>query len=186
MKNMPFRAALATAGVAAALLAAPAAFGQSETFRVISVDTTGCSSGQFGMTVERANLDGGSYIVHTVVTVNGLIYMNEEANISVNGTSGWNIFNNFTYGAVANPGTYPIPSGQPMRLDFTLERPKGTVLFSWALVVDGCSTGTILYNGPPEGLDGGVANVPSLSAVGLAILALAFAALGVARVRALG
>ncbi|MFN8450450.1 MAG: hypothetical protein U0521_18165 [Anaerolineae bacterium] len=43
-----------------------------ETFKVISVNTTGCNSGNFGMTVERTNLDGGAYTVHTVVTVDGL------------------------------------------------------------------------------------------------------------------
>jgi len=185
MKGLLLRSLVVTACLATALLVAPSALGQAESFRVISVDSTGCSSGQFGMTVERANLDGGTYYVRTVVTVNGLIYMNEQASISINGLSGWNIFDNFTYGAVPNPGTYPIPSGFPMRLDFTLERPVGTVLFAWALVVDGCSTGRIIYNGPPGGVDGVTPNVPSLSAVGLAILTLAFAALGVARLRPL-
>lgn len=184
MKRFSVRAFVVSAAIAIAVVAAPAAEGQVESFRVISVDTTGCSSGQFGMTVERANLDGGTYFVRTVVTVNGLIYMNEQASISINGLSSWNIFDNFTYGPVPNPGTYPIPSGFPMRLDFTLERPKGTILFSWTLLVDGCSTGTILYNGPTAGIDG-ITDIPSLSGVGLAILTLAFAALGVARLRPL-
>ena len=148
---------------------------QSESFQVVSVNTLGCNSGNFGMTVLRSNLDGGSYIVRTVVTVGGLVYMNEQASISVNGTSGWNIFNNFTYGAVPNPGTYPIPSGQEMRLDFTLERPKGTILFAWTLIVTGCDTGTILYNGLTSGLvpaGGPVCNtaIPDGSVVGEAPL----------------
>jgi len=128
----------------------PVTFAVGESFQVISVNTTGCNSGNFGMTVQRANLDGGSYTVHTVVTVGGLIYMNEAATISVNGTSGWNVFNNFTYGSVPNQGTYPIPSGQQMQLDFTLERPVGTVLYAWRLVVDGCNTGNIISNGAPS------------------------------------
>ncbi len=140
-----------------------------ETFQVVSVDTVGCNSGNFGMTVERANLDGGTYYVHTVVTVGGLIYMNEQASISANGLTGWNIFNNFTYGAVPNPGTYPIPSGQQMRLDFTLERPVGTVLYSWALVVDGCDTGNILFNGAPSGTACDL-SIPTGSVVGEAPL----------------
>lgn len=130
----------------------PAALAQGETFRVISVNTLGCNSGNFGMTVERANLDGGTYTVNTVVTVGSLIYMNEAASISINGLSGWNIFNNFTYGPVPNPGTYPIPAGQEMRLDFSLERPIGTVLYEWTLIVDGCDTGNILFNGPTAGI----------------------------------
>jgi hypothetical protein len=141
-----------------------------ETFQVISVNTTGCNSGQFGMTVQRANLDGGTYIVHTVVTVGGLIYMNEAASISVNGLSGWNIFNNFTYGAVPNPGTYPI-RGTDDALDFTLERPIGTILYAWRLVVDGCDTGNIIYNGVPGGAGGGCAlSIPEGSVVGEAPL----------------
>ncbi len=142
------------------------ALAAGETFQVVSVDTVGCNSGNFGMTVERANLDGGTYYVHTVVTVGSLIYMNEQASISVNGLSGWNIFDNFTYGAVPNPGTYPIPAGQQMTLDFYLERPVGTVLYTWQLVVDGCDTGNILFNGAPNA--GGACSlvIPSGSVVG--------------------
>ncbi|MFN8530295.1 MAG: hypothetical protein U0670_16975 [Anaerolineae bacterium] len=140
-----------------------------ETFQVVSVNTLGCNSGNFGMTVERANLDGGTYFVRTVVTVGGLVYMNEQASISVNGLSSWNIFDNFTYGAVPNPGTYPIPAGQEMRLDFTLERPVGTVLYSWALVVDGCDTGNILFNGAPSGTACDL-SIPAGSVVGEAPL----------------
>ncbi len=145
------------------------ALAAGETFRVISVNTVGCNSGNFGMTVERANLDGGTYNVRTVVTVGGLIYMNENASISVNGLSGWNIFNNFTYGAVPNPGTYPIPAGQEMRLDFTLERPVGTILYAWTLIVDGCDTGNVIFNGQ---FGGGACSlpIPSGSVVGEAPL----------------
>ncbi len=147
-------------------------FAVGETFQVISVNTLGCNSGNFGMTVERTNLDGGTYFVRTVVTVNSLVYMNEQASISVNGLSGWNIFNNFTYGAVPNPGTYPIPAGQTMRLDFTVERPVGTVLYAWTLIVDGCDTGNILYNGLTSALNASTCalDVPSGSVVGEAPL----------------
>ncbi|MEP7293775.1 MAG: hypothetical protein ABI835_18450 [Chloroflexota bacterium] len=125
----------------------PAASAQGETFQVISVDSVGCNSGDFGWTVERANLDGGTYRVHTVVTVAGLVYMNENAGVSINGLTSWNIFNNFSYGPVPNLGTYPIPAGTQMRVDFYLERPLGTVLYAWTNVVDGCDTGNSLFNG---------------------------------------
>ncbi len=157
--------------VLALSLAVPV-FAVGETFQVISVDTPSCTSGGFGMTVQRSNLDGGTYFVRTVVTVNSLVYMNEQASISLNGLSGWNIYNNFSYGAVPNPGTYPIPAGQTMRLDFTLERPVGTVLYAWTLVVDGCDTGNILYNGPTTTNSAGTCtlDVPSGSVVGEAPL----------------
>lgn len=152
-----------------ALLPWTTAASAQETFQVVSVNTLGCNSGNFGMTVERANLDGGTYTVHTVVTVGALIYMNEAASISVNGLSGWNIFDNFTYGAVPNPGTYPIPAGQEMTLDFYLERPIGTVLYTWQLVVDGCDTGNILFNGVPAVPS--IVEVPTLSPLGLTAFA---------------
>jgi hypothetical protein len=95
----------------------------------------------------RTNFDGGAYTVHTVVTVNGLIYMNEGASISTNGTATWFLVNNFTYGAVPNPGTWPMPQNALVRMDFTVERPKGTILHAWSTVADSCNTGNLLYNG---------------------------------------
>jgi hypothetical protein len=127
-------------------LAAPPSHAAAESFKVLSVDTLGCNSGDFHMTVKRANLDGGTYTVRTLATAGGLAYMNESASISVNGQSGWSLFNNFTYGPVPNQGTWPIPSDTQLRMDFSLERPVGTILYRWSLVVDGCNTGNILYN----------------------------------------
>jgi hypothetical protein len=139
---------LSVAALTAPLVGGPAPVAAAgETFEVVSVDTVGCSNGQFGMTVERANLDGGIYTVHTVVTVGGLIYMNESASISVNGLSGWSIFDNFSYGPVTNPGTYPIPAGETMVIDFFLER-NGVVLYAWQLATEGCDSFDIIYNGP--------------------------------------
>lgn len=152
MHRRSFVRMLALCFFAVLFVAVPAVFAQSETFRVISVNTPGCYSGNFGMTVERANFDGGSYNVRTVVTAGGLIYMNEKAFINSNGLSNWYIFNIFNYGPVPNPGMYPIPAGQEMRLDFTLERPVGTILYAWTLIVDGCNTGNIRYNGPTSGV----------------------------------
>jgi hypothetical protein len=159
--------------VAWAVLASPAE--AQETFQVLSVDTTGCNSGNFGMTVQRANLDGGTYTVRTVVTVAGDIYMNEAATISVNGNSGWSVFDNFSYGPVPNQGTYPIPSGETMTLDFTLERPQGTILYAWRLIVDGCDTGNILFNDEVA--------IPTLPIWALLLLILSLSVLGVRRLR---
>lgn len=45
-------------------------------------------------------------------------------------------------------GTWPIPQNREMRIDFTLERPKGTAaIYRWATVVDSCNDGNVLYNG---------------------------------------
>ena len=125
-----------------------------EKFEVLSVNTVGCNSGQFGLTVRRSNLDGGSYGVRTRVQVGGLLYMNEHASIVINGDTSWNIFNNFNYGIVPNRGAYPIDPNAAMRVDFWLERPKGVVLSTWTLVVDGCDSGAILYNAGAILVDG--------------------------------
>lgn len=125
------------------------AFAAGETFQVISVATTGCAPYNITFAVERANLDGGIYVAHTVVTVGGFIYMNEDVSISLNGSSGWSLYNNFNYGAVPNQGTWPLPAGEEVKIEFFIERPLGTVLYSWVTVLDSCDTGNILYNGVP-------------------------------------
>lgn len=144
-------ASLLIAVAAGLLWGASPAYAAGETFQVLRINNTvSCVHGGFGMLVERTNLDGGVYTVRTVARAGGKIYMNEAATNSTNGTGGWNLFNSFTYGAVSNPGTWPIPAGKQLRMDFTLERPMGTVLYSWTTVVDGCNTGKILYNARPS------------------------------------
>lgn len=151
MVSTPPLATRTAIGLAVLLLAgfalpSTAAAQVEEKFEVLSVNTVGCNSGNFGMTVRRSNLDAdGGYIVRTRLQVGAQLYMNEHATISVNGESGWSVFDNFTYGLVPNRGAYPIPVGM-MNLDFSLERPKGVVLSTWRLIVDGCATGGILYN----------------------------------------
>jgi hypothetical protein len=145
-------AVLPVAALAASLLvvAAPPSYAAGESFKVLSVDATGCASGEFDMTVRFAGLDGGdTYTVHTVARTGGLIYMNESAQglSSTDQTRSWSLFDNFSAGPVPNPGTWPIPEDSQIRIDFTLQRPAGTGLFKWTLVVDGCNTGGILYNG---------------------------------------
>jgi len=150
-----------------------AAYAVGETFEVISIDNLGCASGDFEMTIEKTNLDGADYTIHTVVNSGGLIYMNEDASVSDNGFESWRLFDLFNYGAVANPGTWPIPAGQELVIDFTVERPKGTVLYAWTLIVDGCDTGNISYNGLTSPISASGAcnlNIPSGSVVGEAPL----------------
>ena len=147
----------------------------AQTFQVQSIDALGCNSGDFRMTVVRAGLDGGSYVVRTVVQGGGLVYMNENASITTDSSDSWGLFDLFNYGSVPNPGTWPIPPNTPLQIDFTLERPVGTVLDAWTLNVSGCNTGTITYNGPTPA----VAAVPATSLPGLIALSGALAGLGV-------
>ncbi len=53
-----------------------------------------------------------------------------------------------------------------MRINFAVESPPGTELDEWTLIVDGCDTGRILYNGPTRvgGLSDGRINRFDLAA----------------------
>lgn len=113
-------------------------------FDFISVDRTGCSSGDFTMTVRRSGFGGGNYVLRTEVTVDGLSYMDERATLFRNGLSTWRIFNDHSNGEVRDRGRYPMPAGQRMRVDFTLLRPSGALLDRSALVFDGCEAGRLL------------------------------------------
>ena len=121
----------------------------AQTFQVQSIDALGCNSGDFRMTVVRAGLDGGSYVVRTVVQGGGLVYMNESASITTNGSASWGLFDLFNYGSVPNPGTWPIPPNTPLQIDFTLERPVGTVLDAWTLNVSAATPAPSATTAPP-------------------------------------
>lgn len=141
----------------------PSVFAAGETWTMVSIDARGCSSGGFTMTVNRSGLDGGSYYWHTTASVNGVVYMNEGFNSAeANGTRSWSLFDNSSGGAA--PGVWPIPTGQEVRILFQLERPQGTPIYQWMLIVDGCDTGNINYNGPfppPAGALSGQGLVPA-------------------------
>ncbi len=154
-------------------LLAGAQVASAQSFQVQGVDRVGCGSGDFRLAVVRAGLDGGNYFVRTAVQGGGLVFMNEEAAIYINGSSFWNLYDNFSYDAVPNPGTWPIPPNTPLQINFTVERPKGTVLDAWVLNLDGCNTGNITYNGPPRA----TAAVPATSLPGLIALSGAIAGL---------
>jgi hypothetical protein len=120
-----------------------------ESWTVVSVDTAGCGDGDWELNVNLSGLASGpDYRAHTTVTSGGLVYMNEDVSVINNGPDTWGLYDDFTYGAVPNPGTYPIPAGQPMSVTFDLELPKGTLLSSWTMVAASCDSTTLLYNGP--------------------------------------
>jgi hypothetical protein len=115
---------------------------------VLGIENTGCGGADFTVTMRGTGLDGGNYVGHTVVTVAGKVYMNQDSNVTANGDAGWALYADYNYGPTSNKGTWPMPSGVQMKVRFTLERPKGTVLSSWTLVTSGCNSSTTRYNGP--------------------------------------
>lgn len=141
---------LVTTAIASAAIFWPVlARAQSETVTITAVAGTGCDNDQFHVTVARSNLDGDPYALHFVASVGGLVYTNQGAPVSTDGSSDYYIYSNFSAGSVPNPGVYPMPSGQPIQIDVALERPAGKVLTSWRMVVDGCNTGAVQSNGLP-------------------------------------
>jgi hypothetical protein len=105
-----------------------------------------------------------TYYWHTRVVSDGKVYMNEGFNDSRPTSSGdrtWGLYDEFSDGAVDNPGTWPIAPGKPVKAVLTLEQPKGTVLSSWTMVASSCDSSALLYNGPTSAdLDEDYVTVP--------------------------
>ena len=124
----------------------PVASAQSESWKVISVNSTGCAAAATTMTMEAANLDlSNPPNAITVVTVGGLIYMSENVGPIDNQIYVWSLYNSSSYGPV--DAVFPLPPGQEVRIDLRLELPLGNVVYGWTLILDGCDTGNILFNG---------------------------------------
>ena len=145
---MNFRTFVSAAAAVVILGVASAA--NAQVFQPTAVTGTGCTSGAFDFSITLTGFDGGAYNIRTVATSGGLTYMNENASFGAlsDGVRSWSLFDIFSYGPVASPGTWPIPAGQPVTIDFSVERPLGTVLSSWRTVIDGCDTGVITSNAP--------------------------------------
>lgn len=117
------------------------------TWSVTGVNSVGCNSSDWDISVEWAGTDGGSYQHHTKVEAGGLVYMNEGFDTTRSDSIGtWGLYDDNSYGPTT--AAYPIPAGKPMKVTLTLERPKGTVVSSWTMVAASCDKSTLLYNGP--------------------------------------
>lgn len=120
-----------------------------ENWSVIGVNTVGCTDFAWSVDTRRAGLDGGYYTWHAQVSSGGKVSMNEGfVEASLNGDVDWTLYSTYSYGAVDNPGTYPLTPGTPMKLVLTVERPIGTVVSSWTMVARSCDSTDLLYNGP--------------------------------------
>jgi len=127
-------------------VSAPASHAAGETWSVTSVDTFGCGESAWRLNTHFAGLDSDPYVAHTTLTSGGLVYMNEDAGVwdILNGDQTWYLNAEDSYGPTT--GTYPIPSGQQMRVTFTLERPKGHIIYGWSTIMPSCDTDTLAFN----------------------------------------
>jgi hypothetical protein len=118
------------------------------------VESIGCQDGDWGVDVNFSGFDGdnGGYNAHTTVTAGGLVYMNEEEVNPGNGDETWGLFSDPTYGP--ETGTWPIPADTQMKVVFSLEKPKGTVVSSWTMIARSCDSGTLLFNAADLDQDG--------------------------------
>lgn len=148
----------------------PAPTPQREMLKMLGVEGVGCNNDVFNVSVRASNLDNGPYTMRAVATSGGLVYMNGHASFVSDATRLQYLYGTFSYGPVANGGTFPIPSGQPVQLDLTLERPAGTVLYARRVVFDGCDTGNVTFDAPLRLSSPPVAAVPTTHPAGLALL----------------
>ena len=129
-------------------LSAAPSHAAGESWSVTGIDQVGCEDQTWTVPMTTTGVDGGNYHYRTVVTSGGLIYMNElYQSIAEEGADlAWGLYAVQSGGPTT--GTWPIPTGQPFKAVFTLERPVGTVLSSWTMVTPSCDSPTLLYNGP--------------------------------------
>lgn len=134
-----------------------------ESWSVIGINKVGCTDFDWNVETRRAGLQGGAYTWHAQLSSGGKVYMNEGFDeVSQNGDFGWTLYSVFSYGTVANPGTYPLTPGVPLKLVLTIERPIGTVLSSWTMVAKSCDSTDLLYNGPTSAdIDGDYVATPT-------------------------
>jgi hypothetical protein len=140
---LPLVASLAWVG-------APPSHAAGESWRVIDVLTTGCEISDYDVTTRFSGLDESlSYWVHYQTFSDGKVYGNEGYDApQTNVDQTWTLGSDFSYAAMDNQGAWPLTPGKPVKAVFMLERPKGTVLSSWTIVVPSCDSATFLYNGP--------------------------------------
>lgn len=144
-------AAVLTAGTLLAAAPPSVVHATGATWQATSVVTNGCAHRDIRIASSLHGLTPDSSVIgHSVVRSAGLVYQNAAFETDRNGSVDIWLGGFFNYGPVAKRGTWPIPADQPLRLELSIEHPKGTTLSSWTLSLDSCNHGDILYNGPAE------------------------------------
>src|SRR5215212_5314730 len=117
----------------------------SASWSFAGVNSTGCANDTWDIAVTFEGVSTVQHQFHTVVSSGGLVYMNQGFDDTFpDGNDTWGLYSSSTYGPTT--GTYPIPSGQPMKVRLILERPKGTVVSSWTFVAESCDSGVLTFN----------------------------------------
>jgi hypothetical protein len=110
-----------------------------EDFRITSLDTVGCDNANINLGVDLLGFDGGAYTFRTRVTAGGRTYIDRSFDAAISGPRGWTL---------SDPtAPWPIPGNTQVTVVISVERPQGTVITAAKLVLSGCNSGTIRYNG---------------------------------------
>ncbi len=153
---------------AVVLLAAASAQAQAS-WDVVSLDTTGCNSGNIGFTTVVSGITSFPTTLHfhTLVDSGGLRYMDEDAGTpGSNGTYSWHLYQSSSGGPIT--GTWPIPAGQPITVTFDLADggATGPVVSHRVITLTRCDGGAIEAGGEA---------IPALKPPALALLAVLLA-----------
>ncbi len=112
---------------------------------VVSLNTTGCNSGNIGFTTLLSGVTFPTTLhFHTLVDSGGLRYMDEDAGTpgGGNGNYGWHLYQSSSGGPIT--GTWPIPPGQPITVTFDLmDGPGGPVVSEEVITLTQCDGGVI-------------------------------------------
>lgn len=139
-------------GLLAMVTPAAGAATAGEKFEVNSIASAACGGMSFNVTITQP--DAGNHLYRTVVTSAGKTYMVQnfttDFSPSISGT--WTL-GDIKDEPVANPGTWPLTSGEQVRADFEVRHPgEDTALWKWSTVLESCESGpgTVLYNGKTD------------------------------------
>lgn len=131
-----------------ALLIATPARAATPSWTIDGINRVGCDTNGISLPVTfKGTVDQG-FTAHTQAFSNGQIFMDEIFTYTQgDGQTEWGIYNTFDGGPYSNQGTWPMQTGHPVTLRINLEKPLGTIVTSWTMVLQSCDTGRIYYNG---------------------------------------
>lgn len=114
------------------------------TWTVNSLNSIGCAAFNTNFTTTIAGFSGGSERFRTQVDSGGLRYMDEDAGtVSGNGIQSWSLYASTSGGPTS--GTWPIPAGQPITVNFMFINGAGGPIVYWRQVVlSKCDGGQIV------------------------------------------
>ncbi len=118
---------------------------------VVSLNTTGCNSGNIGFTTQVSGITSFPTTLHfrTIVDAGGIRYMDEDAGTpGSNGTYGWHLYFSNSGGPATN--AWPIPNDTPITVQFLLINGSGgPTVTSTVVTLSKCNGGTLLASAAP-------------------------------------